>query len=134
MKGTMSHLASPVKSISDLRIHPLPAGKSINVTKAIRYDGKTFILGANGIVYSSCVRDNGFYTLSVWGWATSMVRALARIGVISRKDAETHLAAAKATDEWRTRRERAADFAASARRIGLKLTRKQLRQLEKIKK
>lgn len=130
----MSHLASPVKSISELRIHPLPAGKAINVTKAIRYDGKTFILGAEGTVYSSCVRDNGFYTLSMWGFATSMVRALARIGVITRKDAETHLAAARATDEWRHKRERVADFAASARKIGMKLTRKQLRQLEKMKK
>lgn len=133
MKGTMSTLASPIKAINELRIHQLPAGKAVKVAKAIRYDGKTFILGVDGTVYCSAVMNRAFYPLSAWGWATSMVRALVRLGALSKKDAETHLAAAAKVDTTRELKQCAAGLVSYAEDLGLRFTKKQERYIQAIR-
>lgn len=130
----MSTLASPIKSISELRIHQLPAGKAVKVAKAIRYDGKTFILGADGTVYCSAVTNRSYYPLAAWGWATSMVRALARLGVLTKKDAETHIAAAAKADNNRELKGCAAGLLQYAEELGLRFTKKQERYIQAIRK
>lgn len=130
----MSTLASPVESIRSLAIHRLPAGKPMKIVKAIRYDGKTFMLGANGVVYSDAVRERGFYMLAAWGWAVSMVNALVRLGVISRKDADTHIAAAKKVDDCRELKQAASGLVQYAEELGLRFTKKQERYIQAIRK
>ena len=134
MKGTMSTLASPVKAINELNIHQLPAGKAVKVVKAIRYDGKTFILGADGTVYCSAVANRAYYPLASWGWATSMVRALARLGALSKKDAETHIAAAAKVDNARELKSAASGLVQYAEELGLRFTKKQERYIRAIRK
>jgi len=129
----MSTLQSPVKSIGELRIHRLPAGRKVAVTHAIRYDGQTFIVGLDGKVYSNRAMDHAFYQLSDYGWATAMVRALAKIGMIKGKDAEAHIEAARRADKARENRSVAASFEVDAKNLGVKLTAKQRRLINKWK-
>lgn len=129
----MSTLSSPVKAISELRIHRLPAGQKVAATAAIRYDNNTFIVGLDGTIYSNRVHDRSFYPLSAYGWAVNMVRALARLGVLKRKDAEAHIAAAKAVDKAESNRSAAASFEHDARLLGIKLTAAQKRAIKKLK-
>lgn len=129
----MSTLQSPIKAVTDLKIHRLPAGKKVAVTHAIRYDGNTFIIGLDGTVYSNRALDRAFYSLSDYGWATSMVRALARLGIIKGKEAEAHVAAARSADERRNNQSAAASFERDARELGIKLTTPQKRLIKKWK-
>lgn len=129
----MSTLSSPVQAISELRLHRLPAGKKIEVTHAIRHDGTTYILGLDGTIYSNRISDRAFYPLSAYGWATTMLRGLIKLGVVKRKDAEAHIAAAKQADRDRENQHSAASFEHDARKLGIELTAAQKRALKKLK-
>jgi len=106
----------------------------MKIVKAIRYDGKTFMLGANGVVYSDAVRERGFYMLAAWGWAISMVQALVKLGVIPKKEAEAHIAAAKKVDSSRELKEAASGLLQYAEELGLRFTKKQERYIQTIRK
>lgn len=126
----MSHVTSPVKKIDELLIHRMPSGQVIPAVKAVKADGITFILGNDGKIYSNSVQDRAYYGLTRWRFASPLVNALHRMGVITKNEAKAHIDACRRADEKRERQYACAQLSSYARKFGITLTANQKRTLK----
>lgn len=125
-------LGSPIKAIKELKIQPIPHDKGLEVVKATQIGKRCSalaVLGADGTVYTNRFRTpSGFYG---FGWDLGdFLMACARLGVITRKEAGTHIRAAAA---WRMKDRKQDDikgFKNRAQALGIKLTAQQRKKLE----
>ncbi|MEO0437900.1 MAG: hypothetical protein AAF098_13425 [Pseudomonadota bacterium] len=90
---------SPVSEISNLYIKRLPPGRPVNITKAVRVDSFCLMLGENGTLYHDGRHKDYAYLLGEYPWSLSMMKALKRLGVITKNQLDQHMKAAKAEDE-----------------------------------
>lgn len=131
----MACVSSPIQQIDDLSIESLPTGKPVAAEKVVRIDGLILIVGKNGRLYAHGHRFDGrfSYTFGTWPWTDPLMKALAKAGVISKEAAKQH---AEKAAEFTAKREakNAADrLVYVAKEAGIKLTARQLAQIETMK-
>lgn len=117
---------SPVKAINDLHFQPMPDGLLEDV-KAIRVAGDVFLLGKDGKLYNDRWSKYSFSFTSGRIGQKAVLLALVKLGVLSRKDVNTHCKLSKEANDRNTRRDAIAHFVESAKKAGVTLTKKQLR-------
>lgn len=70
----------------------MPSGVAIKVKKAIRIEGNILLMDEDGKLYSPRVRDkHEVYAYSLWNFTRPFLLGMARLGLITRKEAEEHL-------------------------------------------
>lgn len=85
--------------ITSFELHALPAGRVVNVTRAIRIGhGGTLMVGADGrVYYSNLTRDKIYaHRLRI---PDRVLTGLVELGAISTGDADDYRAAVKLSDE-----------------------------------
>ena len=98
----MSTLLSPVREIKDLYFDVLPSSRVVKLVKGVRVGRVTVLLGANGNLYSPSIDARREYSCSDWLWSDSLMRALVKLGVISKASLAEHMEAAKLRDATKT--------------------------------
>ena len=98
----MSTLLSPVREIKDLYFDKLPSSRVVKLVKGVRVGRVTVFLGANGNLYSPSIDARMAYSCSNWLWSDSLMRALVKLGAISKASLVEHMEAAKLRDATRT--------------------------------
>ena len=126
----MGYLVSCVKKIDSVTFHPIAAGKCINdLAKAVRFaPGGLYILTKKGEIYTDG-EMGGKFCLCGTGSDHHAVKALVAFGIINDDDAMRHGEIKRKADE-NGKRYRAVSF--ELERLtdaGIKLTKKQLRQI-----
>lgn len=121
---------SPVEDIDYLTIEIVPTDRPINVVKAIRSGNVTLLLTKEGKVYGSNAKRVS-YLPGVSSVQTSSMRALHRLGVITKAQMERHLDACAELSEAREKRRAAERVQEYADRLGIKLTKAQLAKVER---
>lgn len=121
--------ASTVPAIRDLRIHRPPTDKAIEVKKLARHCRTTVYLATDGNLYSEGVRSSGSYPFGRGVW-DDYLGCIQKLGVITRAQLREHLRAATQRDQINRRARQIIEFVSDAEKLGIVLTKKQLRQLK----
>lgn len=115
-------------------IHRLPAGKPINMVKAIRVEGRVLLLGKNGNYYMDRFPEAqypGPYWLkdyTKWKW---VYKALIGLGRLKKKDVDQFFVKVNQEFDRQERSWPTRNFEETAELAGIKLTKAQLAKLEK---
>lgn len=120
---------SPVSKIEELWFYPIPT-KPIQVEKAVRIDRTTIVLGKNGKLYHSR-HVKASFMIGNGELAQSTMKALVSLGVITGKQADQHMKAARDRSETRDKKYAADALAEGAKKLGVKLTNAQQNAVEK---
>ncbi len=120
----MTNFISPVEKIDHLVLEKIPTNRTINVVKATRDGRVSLLLASDGKVYSSAA-DSFSYTLGKHDRQTSTMRALQRLGVITKAQMEQHLAACERRTVQREKMHAADAISSYAETLGIKLTKAQ---------
>lgn len=118
------HLMSPVKKINELWIYEFPAGKPINVKKACRVAGVTLLINDKGRVYTTRGKSAS-YMLGRGDLTDAMIKALQRLGAITKAQLEEHMAAATKRSEDRRKKYAADELLSASKILGVPLTKTQ---------
>lgn len=125
----MTNFISPVEKIDHLVLKKIPTDRTINVVKATRDGRVTLLLASDGKVYSSAA-DNFSYSLGRHINQTSTMRALRRLGVITKAQMEQHLAACEQRSLRRNMRHAADSITTDAKLLGIQLTKAQQAKID----
>jgi len=126
----MAVVMSKVRAIQELYFHQLPTGRPVNVSRAVRVNGLTVFVGANGRLY--CDRlGNYAYLPGTWPWNNNLMRALVKLGVITAEQMQEHLQHIEAKYRAQERARDAKELEEIAKRWGLRLTKAQRAALQK---
>ncbi len=129
----MSRLNSKLESINQLHLEPIPGGKAIKAVKVARIDTTIVVLGQDGTIYSNSVQSRISYPVEHAREGMRLGRLLdacIKLDVLSSKAVAEHKADAKAKHDRSSRREAAKSMLSDAATAGVKLTAKQIAQLE----
>ncbi len=124
----MSMICSKVKSVDNLYLDQLPAGRIVKVVKAVRVNDITVYVGESGRLYCDRLQKVA-YVVTKWPWNDSLMRALVKLGVITDKEMKEHLELCEAAyiekdKEWIWRR-----LSEAAGEYGFKVTAEQKKKL-----
>lgn len=116
----------------NIRIHALPAGKVLAVTKAIRIDGTIVFQDAKGQLYCPRVTDRMYYSINDWGFTRTLLPALVKLGAIKKAELDEYNRICKSKSE-----REAADFARDqyldqCSKYGLKVSKTHMRTLNNL--
>jgi hypothetical protein len=110
----------------------MPSGSVVAIKRAIKVDNTTFLIGKNGKLYCDrLTTTKGCYLLTLSRWAKFYLRALSKLGVVTRKDAEDHLDACLMEQRRNERSSSVHEFLVAAHRINLRITSSQRKFLKK---
>jgi len=129
----VTNYMSPVEKIDTLFLEPIPTNRTINVVKAARDGRVTLLLANDGTVYSS-MSAKVCYTLGTSAVQTSTMRALRRLGVITKEQMEQHLEAGALRSLRREMKFAADSIAAHTKTLGIKLTKAQQAKVDTAKR
>lgn len=91
------------RTMNDIHFEIIKPGKVIkNIEAVIRVVGELVFKTKDGRLYWSR-NQNACYVAGMWPWAPAMMRALVKLGIITRKEAEEHLRECKERDDARNR-------------------------------
>lgn len=112
-------------------MNPLPSLERIKVKK-LTYEtkgrGGLVVLDEDGKIYAGTIHNRVFYP---FGYdLDSLLRAIARLGAINRRDAEQHIKLCRVAAEKRERIGEVNHFVGCAKELGITLSRQQRKQLE----
>lgn len=125
-------VSSSVGVISEsLRFYEIPKDDMVSVSKLARHGRVTVYQDDAGKLFSSSVRFSGHFTFGR-GQMDDYLHCAATLGVITKSELRKHLRDAAEFDKKRRTRDMARDFTKQAERIGIQLTAKQKRQIEKL--
>lgn len=124
----MTMIISHVKAINNLFIRPLPAGKPVRVEKAVRVSGITVFVGSKGTLYCDAIKSYA-YTPSIYPWTDAMMRALEKLGVITRDQRMEHVRRCKEIDAVRDKKWRWKHLLECSEKYGFKVTAEQRSKL-----
>ena len=125
----MTSLMSPVPKIDSLSLDHLPAGKVVNVAKAVRVDRTVIFITDKGRLYNAS-QNNFCYTLGSTEVSTPIVKALHKLGAITAAQRDAHITAATAARKRSDQRWKADVLITSAKELGIKLTAAQLAKVK----
>jgi len=129
----VSNFMSPVQKIDALFLEPIPTNRAITVVKATRDGRITLLLAGDGKIYSS-MSAKVSYMLGSSDIQTSTMRALHRLGVITKAQMDEHLAAGEKHSEQRRRKWAADSIVGDAKVLGIKLTKAQQAKVDAAKR
>lgn len=121
------NLISPVEKINRLLIQQLPSNKVIKTAAVCRYGRNTLILSADGRRVYASYAPKIAYTVSCKN--DDLVLALHKIGYITAAEAKQHIETSATRRKHNQARNAARDFTVDATKLGVKLTRAQLKKL-----
>ncbi len=125
----MTVIISSVKEIDDLHIDQLPAGKPLNVAKAVRIDRLTLFVTEDGRLYSDQLGKYA-YCPGEWPWMNSLMRALHKMKVITKAQMDQHLALCECRSRARSKKHAAEYMQKLADEHGFELSDEQKSALE----
>lgn len=125
----MTHLISKIDSINKLVFEPITA-KVIKSIKAVRVEGTTVVLGANGVVYVSGIKGRLAYPFTTRSLESALTACI-KMGVLTPAAVEQHRAHQKARSLAREQMWSADSIVSNAKTLGLKLTKAQQKLIEK---
>ena len=89
--------------MDDIHFEMIPTERVIkNIESVIRVDGELVFKAKDGRLYWSR-NQNASYIAGMWPWAPAMMKALTKLGIITRKEADEHLRECKEKDDARNR-------------------------------
>lgn len=127
----MSSIGSKIDEIENLQIDPMPSGVVMRGEAVVRCGEVIVVVPAKGgKIYSPNFSKGVHYSIGVWPWTEGMMKALWRLGIISRKAMDMHISS---VSEIEKARERMADFERMegyARKYGFNLTSEQVEAMK----
>jgi len=123
-----SYLYSKIDSIHKLTFEPLRA-RVVKVIKACNINGTTVILGANGVIYCSGIKNRLAYSFTPRSLENAL-QACIKMGLLSDKAVQQHLDEEK--ERWgKSKRGYAAkEIVDAAKCLGIKLTKSQQAKID----
>lgn len=116
----------------DIRIHSLPAGKVLAVTKAIRIDGTIVFQDAAGQLYCPRVKDKSYYSINDWGFTRSLLPALVKLGAIKKAELDEYNRRCKAKIERESANFARDEYLDQCGKYGLRISKTHMRALNKL--
>ncbi len=121
-------LASPIPEIEAVRFAPIPKLLAVE-GKILRDNSITIIHAKDGTLYTNL--RPGFYGFGEWYFTKTLLNAMVKFKFITKAQRSEHLNAVKRRGERNSKRSAAEGMLSSAARAGIKLTKAQLRAIEK---
>ena len=122
------------QGLRGLVVHQLPArGKVVDVEKAVRVgsDGDVILLGKDGNFYSNRARGYSFDSDSNNYWVEGWLTGLRKIGALTTDQVRQYVDWRALRREQATRSKRVGMLKDSAAALGIELTKKQLKEIDK---
>jgi hypothetical protein len=127
----MSSIGSSVGEIENLRIDCMPSGRVMRGATVVRCDDVIVVVPAKAErIYSPNISNHVHYAIGVWPWTEAMMKALWRMGIISKQAMDTHTSHVA---ELEKARESMADLDRMeryARKYGFELTSEQVEAMK----
>ena len=124
----MGIICSTVPEIDDLYFHELPSSRPLIINKAVRVGSTIILVGKNGKLYSNTIGKFA-YVPGKWPWMTDTMKALVKLGVITKEQMKLHMDHCdrneKARDITRAKR----DLEYIAKKFGVKFTDEQIAKI-----
>ena len=98
----MSTIESPVKTICNLRFHPIRSGVT-NIEKVSSNANGILLLGKNGKLYCPGLRARACYTPSVYHFTVSLLKNLVKMKIITKDEMDQHIEFCEKRDKDRTK-------------------------------
>ncbi len=120
-------LCSPVKAIDSLSFRPIPLNRALKgcTTIKIAYRSITIVKTATGVLYQDGLGEFAYGASCEWPWMDAILKALIKLELITKDDAEKHKEYAKAAANKRNQREEAKRLKEVLARNKLQLSKQQ---------
>lgn len=116
---------------NNIRIEAMPSGKALEIEKAVRVDGTVVFLGKDGKVYCPRVKDGMYYGISDWSFIETLMSGLVKLGVITKKQSDGHIAEARKRDAIKAAKYNLERFDEIAKQYGVKVPTAQRAKIER---